>query len=203
METQMKTIFFSFAAMAALSFPFASPGLAGPHDSKTSSTSHSSKGVFANHTVVKNISHDNGNKYANYHLTNGTKFAHGYFYRGREHSHWSSHRFDSRYGCECYFDPCCSCWYYWCQPDGCYYPVTHCPYRVYTWSPVVAVQSVPCATCTSVTVPVSVQTVTRTTFVTTTVRTQPVVTVVGSVGVQEGAPVPNSLPPIPAPVARQ
>jgi hypothetical protein len=77
--------------------------------------------------------HDRGN-YLHQH---GTKFEHGYFYKGRNHSHWTQHRFDSRYGCEVYFDPFCTSWYYWCEPAHCYYPVSYCPYRTYCWTPVV------------------------------------------------------------------
>jgi hypothetical protein len=73
-------------------------------------------------------------QYTNYHQTYGTKFAYGYFYRGRNHAHWSYQRWDSRYGCNCYYDPCCTCWYYWCEPVSCYYPVSYCPYRTYCWS---------------------------------------------------------------------
>jgi hypothetical protein len=73
-------------------------------------------------------------RYANYHQTYGTKFAYGYLYRGRNHAHWSYQRWDARYGCTCYYDPCCTCWYYWCEPASCYYPVSYCPYRTYCWS---------------------------------------------------------------------
>ena len=208
----MKTILFTLAAMAALSVPFASQSSASPKNGKVgspSSGSHSAKGAAStkmapsNHKISKSFSHDNRSSFSNYHLTNGTKFAHGYFYRGREHNHWTSHRFDSRYGCECYFDPCCSCWYYWCQPASCYYPVTYCPYQVYCWSPAVQVRSVPCATCTSTTVPVCVQTITRTTYVTTTVCNQPCVAVASGSGLQDGVPQASGVPPIPAPLARQ
>ena len=208
----MKTILFTLAAIAALSVPFASQTQAGPHDGRSghsNSGNHStkvvasSKTVSSNHMNSNNFSRDNHGKFSNNHLTNGTKFAHGYFYRGREHNHWTSHRFDSRYGCECYFDPCCSCWYYWCQPASCFYPVTYCPYQVYCWSPVVQVQSAPCVTCTSVIEPVSVQTITRTTFVRTTVSSQPVVGVTGGPSLPDGGPQASGIPAIPAPLARQ
>jgi hypothetical protein len=73
-------------------------------------------------------------RYANYHQTYGTRFAYGYFYRGRNHAHWSYQRWDARYGCNCYYDPCCTCWYYWCEPASCYYPVSYCPYQTYCWN---------------------------------------------------------------------
>ena len=86
------------------------------------------------HPTQSHLSHTGGRSFSNYHLTNGTRFDHGYFYRGRSHSHWSSQRYDARYGCTCYYDPCCSTWYYWCQPANCYYPVSYCPYRTYYWA---------------------------------------------------------------------
>ena len=69
----------------------------------------------------------------------GIRFAHGIYYRGHDHNHWGARRFDSRYGCECYWDPYVSEWYYWCEPDACYYPVSYCPYQCYTCSAPVAV----------------------------------------------------------------
>ena len=62
----------------------------------------------------------------------GTRFEHGIYYRGRDHYHWGAVRFDSRYGCDCYWDPYIRSWYYWCEPDFCFYPVSYCPYRCYT-----------------------------------------------------------------------
>jgi hypothetical protein len=78
--------------------------------------------------------HTYSGRYANYHQTYGTRFAYGYFYRGRNHSHWSYQRWDARYGCYCYYDPCCTSWYYWCEPASCYYPVSYCPYQTYCWN---------------------------------------------------------------------
>lgn len=39
-----------------------------------------------------------------------------------------------RYGCTLYYDPELECYYYWCEPDGCYYPVSYCPYQRYVWT---------------------------------------------------------------------
>ncbi len=66
-------------------------------------------------------------RYVNYHLTNGVRFNQGFYYRGRNHFHWSYQRWDPRYGCYLFYDPCVSMWYYWNQPMGCYYPVNYCP----------------------------------------------------------------------------
>src|SRR5438105_299283 len=63
-----------------------------------------------------------------YHLHHGTKFEHGWFYKGKEHDHWSERCYNERYGCETFYCPCTLCWYYFCVPDCCYYPVSYCPY---------------------------------------------------------------------------
>jgi hypothetical protein len=123
----MKKIVFTLAAMSVLSVAFASPALAAPR------SGHSSH-VTSNRSYVSHgSSYVSHGRYANYHQNYGTRFAHGYFYSGRNHNHWSYTRFDSRYGCTCYYDPGCSCWYYWCEPVSCYYPVTYCPYQTYCW----------------------------------------------------------------------
>jgi hypothetical protein len=77
----------------------------------------------------------------NYHLTNGRKLSYkhngsskqGYCYPGKDHNHWSSSYWDKRYGCELFYDPCCSCYCYYCQPDDCWYPCDYCPYDCYCW----------------------------------------------------------------------
>jgi hypothetical protein len=66
--------------------------------------------------------------FKDYRFTHGTKFEHGYFYKGKEHSHWSSRCYSERYGCDIYYCPSVCCWYYFCTPDCCYYPVSFCPY---------------------------------------------------------------------------
>src|SRR5262249_36904819 len=79
---------------------------------------------------------------SNYHLKYGTKFSQGYYYKGKHHDHWSYCRFDHRYGCDIYWDPCCYCWYYYCLPSDCYFPVSYCRYRTYCWPPVYPVCAV-------------------------------------------------------------
>lgn len=41
-----------------------------------------------------------------------------------------------RYGCTLYYDAELECYYYWCAPDSCYYPVSYCPYQRYGWTTV-------------------------------------------------------------------
>lgn len=61
----------------------------------------------------------------NYLSSHGHKFSHGYFYKSRDHFHWSYQCYWNRYGCYCYWCPYADCWYYYCQPRGCYYPVSY------------------------------------------------------------------------------
>jgi hypothetical protein len=70
---------------------------------------------------------------SSYHMRYGTKFDHGYFYRGREHKHWSSRYFDKRFDCYLYHCPSTQCYYYWCERDVCYYPISYCPYNTYNF----------------------------------------------------------------------
>ena len=66
-------------------------------------------------------------------LTKATKFSQGYMYKGKNHFHWTSQRWDARYGCVCFYDPYILAWFYWCEPDLCYYPVAYCPYQTFCW----------------------------------------------------------------------
>jgi hypothetical protein len=60
-----------------------------------------------------------------YHELHGTKFKGGYFYRGRDHYHWTYRYWWGKYGCYTYYCPSTSCWYYWYQQDNCYYPCSY------------------------------------------------------------------------------
>jgi hypothetical protein len=62
----------------------------------------------------------------NYHIDHGSRMRDGrYFYRGRDHHHWTYRYWYGRYGCYCYYCPSTCCWYYWYQKDDCYYPVSY------------------------------------------------------------------------------
>jgi hypothetical protein len=76
--------------------------------------------------------------YHNYHLTHGKQFSKGIYYPGKYHKHWSYCCFNNNYGCYLYCCPCTNCWYYWCVPDCCYYPVCYVPYGCYCWGTPVA-----------------------------------------------------------------
>jgi hypothetical protein len=71
--------------------------------------------------------------YKDYHLTHGVSFKYGYFFKGKEHYHWSYSCWSERYGCNIYWCPCTCCYYYWCQPYDCYYPVSYCPTGKYAY----------------------------------------------------------------------
>src|SRR5690242_5226094 len=60
-----------------------------------------------------------------YHETHGTKFKGGYFYKGREHHHWTYRYWYGKYGCYTYYCPSTSCWYYYYPREDCYYPVSY------------------------------------------------------------------------------
>jgi hypothetical protein len=90
-------------------------------------------------TIVHGVINVNHGNFTDYHLRVGIHFEHGIYYKGRDHFHWTLSRFDARYGCECYWDPYSLAWYYWCEPDQCFYPVTYAPHRTYAWRPAVLV----------------------------------------------------------------
>jgi hypothetical protein len=60
-----------------------------------------------------------------YHLRHGHKFSHGYYYRGRDHGHWTHRRYWPKYHTTCYWDPGTRGWYYWSPAQACYYPISY------------------------------------------------------------------------------
>jgi len=69
----------------------------------------------------------------NYSKQNSFQKSFGTYYKGKNCNHWTHSCWWGAYGCNCYWDPCCSAYYYFCVPDNCYYPISHCPYGVYAW----------------------------------------------------------------------
>ena len=138
----------------------------------------------------------------NYHLQHGTKFSQGYYFKGKQHTHWTSRSFDKRYGCWTYYCPSTCCSYYWCEPACCYYPVSYCPYKTYCWPSCYTCVQVPVVTVTPV---VSYQPVvtyrpvvsyqTSVSYRTATTVTPPAAVGPGPVGGQQ----PESPPPPAAP----
>ena len=157
-------------AIAALTIAFAAqaqasgkPGSQAAHKStataKTTASHVNATNVNTNKLKTTNVNMNklkttnvNVNRISNYHLKYGTKTSFGYSYRGRRHNHWTVTRYDARYGCNCYWDPYVSTWYYWCDRDASYYPVSYCPYRCYSCTEQVAVRP-GCTTCTNATMP--------------------------------------------------
>jgi hypothetical protein len=157
----MSKIFLSLALATAM-FVVTKPTDAAPKGSGSHGNKGSAKGNGAGSGAPKNngtaktaagankgaakgtgaIANNKGNGKGQIGSGKGIRFDHGIYYRGRDHHHWGSVRFDRRYGCNCYWDPYVSVWYYWCQPDDCYYPVSYCPYRSYTCSTPVALSTV-------------------------------------------------------------
>jgi hypothetical protein len=74
----------------------------------------------------------NGSHYRSSH----PNFSRGRDNRGRFHN-WSRYCWSSRYGCYCYYDTSCSCWYTWSEPRCCFCPCS----SVSETSPVVAAPS--------------------------------------------------------------
>jgi hypothetical protein len=111
---------------------------------------HGSSKGSSHHGSVNHVSHHkgsgshkssgsgqhSGNK--SHHNSHARHNRHGHFYHGRHHDHWSYFCWDGRYGCRVYYDPGVCCYYYYCVPDDCYYPVTYCPYGRYSWGTPVA-----------------------------------------------------------------
>jgi hypothetical protein len=59
-----------------------------------------------------------------YHLTHGKKFSKGYYYRGRNHHHWSHRHYNRGHRCNFYYCPSVGGWYYWCRARDSYLPVS-------------------------------------------------------------------------------
>jgi hypothetical protein len=60
-----------------------------------------------------------------YHELHGTKFKGGYFYKGKDHRHWTYRYWWKKFGCYTYWCPSTSCWYYYYPREDCYYPVSY------------------------------------------------------------------------------
>jgi hypothetical protein len=80
---------------------------------------------------------------ADYFKKFGTKFDHGFFYKGKHHNHWSYRCWYPEFGCYCYWDPCLCEYFYFCEPDCCFYPISYCPYHRYVWPTVFVVETIP------------------------------------------------------------
>jgi hypothetical protein len=121
----MRQLLFGMAAIGlalALTTNVNAGGPGGKTSHSHSSGTHTSKGSGNNHRDYHRDNH------RDYHLTHGSRFKDGsYFYKGKDHNHWSHRYWYGRYGCYTYWCPSTSCWYYWYAPTECYYPVSCLP----------------------------------------------------------------------------
>jgi hypothetical protein len=62
---------------------------------------------------------------SDYHMKYGTRFKDGWFYKGRDHFHWTSWCWNPSWGCYNYWCPSSRCWFYWYEPHACYYPISY------------------------------------------------------------------------------
>jgi hypothetical protein len=76
----------------------------------------------------------------------GGKSGYGGYSHGHGYNHWSYRCWNGNYGCYCYWDAGCSQYFYYCQPDSCYYPVTYCPYHRFSWTSAYVATGIPVAT---------------------------------------------------------
>jgi hypothetical protein len=68
-----------------------------------------------------------------YHFKCGTKCSFGYCYKNYTHCHWAHKCWLPACGCYGYYCPYTLVYYYWCEPDLCWYPITYCPYGCYVF----------------------------------------------------------------------
>jgi hypothetical protein len=124
----------------------------------------------------------------------GVKKSFGYCYQGYDHCHWYCNKWSSVHNCWFFFDPSCSLWYYWCEPDHCYYPCNYLPYRTYVY-----VAPAPVIVATPVVVATSPVVTTTTTTISSAVVGGTTVVASGAPQAQPAAvnPAPINLPPLP------
>jgi Ni/Co efflux regulator RcnB len=144
----MKRFMISLAALGlvfVMSDMAQAKGKSGSSGSKGSSKSTSTS-KNGNHSMSwkKDHDHDKGKKHYDHdkgHFLKGDYHC----YRGRHCDFWNYHCWDRRYGCELYWNPWYRCYYYYCDPDDCYYPISYCPHRKFSFvteTPVVQPSSV-------------------------------------------------------------
>jgi len=78
------------------------------------------KGSSQNSSSMKS-SHNN---YKNYAQEHGKKFSGGYCYEGSKHNQWSNCYWNKSCGCYNYYCPSTCQYYYWCDKQATYYPVS-------------------------------------------------------------------------------
>ena len=125
----MKRFLMGVALAATMLATAATVTAASPHGSSYGSSHGSSYGnSYGNsrgNSYNSHFSSYRGSEFrSDYHTRFGTRFSHGYYYSGREHNHWTYRSYWSQYGCDCFWCPNTTCWYYWCESRYCYFPVS-------------------------------------------------------------------------------
>ena len=104
-----------------------------PHNSGTKShggtQTHNSGTKSHGGTQTHNSGHQWGQSKTSYHdssyfKTYSKSFGSGYCYPGQSQSHWTYSCYSPRFGCECFWCPYTTCYYYYSAPACCYYPVS-------------------------------------------------------------------------------
>src|SRR5262245_5996201 len=92
--------------------------------SGSQSQSNKKGGDSGNKGSKSNGSNGSSNHKMDYKIKEHVEFKdfHGHCYHGREFRFWSNYCFDARYGCEIYYCPIRTCWYFWFEPWDCYLP---------------------------------------------------------------------------------
>jgi hypothetical protein len=113
----------------------ATPHHVAPHGQQHHTVPHHTVPHHANHNhhAVGHPNHLHGHRFHPKAVGHGEKFAHGTLYRGYRHNHWGYRYWNGTNRAWYYYDPGIKSYYYWCQPDSCWYPVSYCPYGQYTW----------------------------------------------------------------------
>jgi hypothetical protein len=117
----------SIPLSAALPVPVPTP----PNPPKKPNTppNHNHNNTINNNNTTVIINHN----HPHFKQVGVVKYNWGYSYKGFKWNHWTHHKWFVNFGTFCYWNPHIGGWYYWCQPDECWYPVTYCPYGVYNW----------------------------------------------------------------------
>jgi hypothetical protein len=95
------------------------PGGGMHHSNHSSHSSHD----FRSHRNSGHVSHGNGKHYASSKFT-GQKFGSRWRFHGKHGHYWSRTCWSRKYGCECYYCPTTCCWYYWCEGQVAYLPLS-------------------------------------------------------------------------------
>ena len=69
--------------------------------------------------------HSQRHHHHDYYKKNGTAFKYGYYFKGKNHRHWSYGYWNARYRVYFFYEPGLRTFYYWNARQACYYPVSY------------------------------------------------------------------------------